>query len=177
MFRDGQSDLPASTIALSTIMANLKTGEILDVDVELNSDRFDFYLTDATAKPNAHDLRLVLNHELGHFLGLSHTLVQGALMRAAYDGINRFPAPDDIAGMCHALSVGPADPMCSAPLVVDGGACVGSDSSCPVSVARASAGGGGGCALELPAESAGGSIFAVSAALSACGLRRLRRRR
>jgi hypothetical protein len=112
MFRDGGSDLPETTIALSTIIANTNTGEILDVDIEINSQDFDFYLDDSQVTPSgrasgrsngAHDLRLVLNHELGHFLGLSHTLEQGALMRAAYDGFDRNPARDDIAGICKAL--------------------------------------------------------------------------
>jgi len=44
MFRDNRSDLSATTIALSTIIANTNTGEILDVDVEINSQDFDFYV-------------------------------------------------------------------------------------------------------------------------------------
>jgi len=149
MFRDTGSDLSTTTIALSTIIAKLSTGEILDVDIEINSRDFDFYVTDGEAQQDAHDLRLVLNHELGHFLGLSHTRVAGALMRAAYDGNDRFPAADDIAGICRAVPVG-ADPSCSVAPLVDGGACVGADSSCPVAVSS-DAEDAAGCSYLPPA--------------------------
>jgi hypothetical protein len=146
MFRDNRSDLSATTIALSTIIANTNTGEILDVDVEINSQDFDFYVDAANARPQAHDLRLVLNHELGHFLGLSHTLAPGALMRAAYDGTDRFPAPDDIAGMCKTLTQARTDPACSAEPST--GECVGSDATCPPSVQPIEE--SGGCSLAAP---------------------------
>ena len=143
MFRDGNSALSETTIALSTIIANTATGEILDVDIEINSQDFDFYLTDADATPQAHDLRLVLNHELGHFLGLSHTLQKGALMRAAYDGFDRFPAPDDVAGMCRALTPSNTDPSCS--VEPSRGQCVGIDASCPTEEQSVDE---GGCAVS-----------------------------
>jgi hypothetical protein len=143
MFRDARSDLSATTIALSTIIANTNTGEILDVDVEINSQDFDFYVDQANARPQAHDLRLVLNHELGHFLGLSHTLAPGALMRAAYDGTDRFPAADDIAGMCKTLKPSRTDPMCS--VEPSSGECVGSDGNCPTNLQPIEE---GGCALS-----------------------------
>jgi hypothetical protein len=144
MFRDGSSDLSETTIALSTIIANTGTGEILDVDIEINSRDFDFYLNDADARPRAHDLRLVLNHELGHFLGLSHTLEKGALMRAAYDGFDRFPAPDDVAGMCRALEQSATDPSCS--VERSSGECVGIDATCPVEVQAID---DGGCSVSV----------------------------
>jgi hypothetical protein len=144
MFRDGRSDLSATTIALSTIIANTSTGEILDVDVEINSQDFDFYLDARDARPQAHDLRLVLNHELGHFLGLSHTLEQGALMRAAYDGLDRVPAADDIAGMCKSLKQRSSDPECSVEPIEGEGACVGIDASCPAPIQQIEQ---GGCAF------------------------------
>jgi Matrixin len=143
MFRDARSDLPPSTIALSTIIANTNTGEILDVDIEINSHDFDFYLNDSDVAPRdrasggsdgAHDLRLVLNHEIGHFLGLSHSLEQGALMRAAYDGFDRNPARDDIAGICKSLKQSRTDPVCS--VEPSPGECVGTDTSCPPGVQR-----------------------------------------
>jgi Matrixin len=145
MFRDGRSDLSATTIALSTIIANTSTGEILDVDVEINSQDFDFYVNEQDARPEAHDLRLVLNHELGHFLGLSHTLAAGALMRAAYDGFDRFPAADDVAGICKTLKPQSSDPVCSAPSIDGAGVCVGADASCPAPLLQIEE---GGCALS-----------------------------
>jgi Matrixin len=176
MFRDGRSDLPETTIALSTIIANTNTGEILDVDIEINSQDFDFYLDDSQVAPSgrasggsngAHDLRLVLNHELGHFLGLSHTLEQGALMRAAYDGFDRNPARDDIAGICKALTQSGTDPSCS--VEPSPGVCVGTDTSCPPSVEPLDQ---GGCSLVLgPAQRRsqnGRSGWGASALGTAC---------
>lgn len=130
LFRDGRSDLAATTVALTTTVANIGTGEILDVDVELNSHAFDFYVDPRHARSGAHDLQLVLNHELGHFLGLSHTLSPGALMRAEYAEADREPAPDDIAGICRSLGATAEDPVCSVGPSL--GSCVGTDGSCPV---------------------------------------------
>jgi len=177
MFRDGRSELPPTTIALSTIIANTNTGEILDVDIEINSHDFDFYLNDADVAPadrasnrsdGAHDLRLVLNHELGHFLGLSHTLEPGALMRAAYDGFDRNPAGDDVAGICRALKQSSADPECAPE--PSPGECVGTDTSCPPSVERLEQ---GGCSLGppwSPARSGNGRSPLQGGALGVAGL-------
>lgn len=160
MFRDGRSDLPETTIALSTIIANTNTGEILDVDIEINSYDFDFYLDDSAlplagrargGSDGAHDLRLVLNHELGHFLGLSHTLEQGALMRAAYDGFDRNPARDDVAGICKSLKQSATDPVCA--VEPSPGECVGTDTSCPPSAERLDQ---GGCSLAAARSVIGG---------------------
>ncbi len=143
MFRDAQSQLSNNTIALSTIIANLVTGEILDVDIEINSQDFDFYVDSARASDDAQDLRLVLNHELGHMLGLSHSRVDGALMRAEYDGVSFLPAADDVGGICAVLPGAGGDPACAVSAITEPGECVGEDSSCPVAID----GGGSGCVL------------------------------
>jgi hypothetical protein len=161
MFRDGASELSSTTIALSTIMARLSTGEILDVDIEINSRDFDFYVSDDQAKRDAHDLRLVLNHELGHFLGLSHTRVPGALMRAAYDGNDRFPAADDIAGICLSVPVG-NDPSCSAPALLNGGACVGADSACAPAAEQEERADAAGCSYLPPRAQRAGIAWTLS---------------
>lgn len=171
MFRDGDSDLSRFTIALSTIIANLNTGEILDVDVEINSQDFDFYVDEADARDEAHDLRLVLNHELGHFLGLSHSRETGALMRAEYEGANLLPAADDIAGMCSIFPVSTSDPACSAASVLD--QCIGADSRCPVTAQPES----GGCALEAGLQrTAPSGTWILGGAFAAVALSRARRR-
>jgi len=172
MFRDGDSDLSRFTIALSTIIANLNTGEILDVDVEINSQDFDFYLDAADARDEAHDLRLVINHELGHFLGLSHSREAGALMRSEYEGANLLPAADDIAGMCSIFPVSTSDPACSADTVLD--QCIGADSRCPVMAQQKSS----GCALELAQgqNTAPSGAWLLGGAFAAVAIRRARRR-
>ena len=174
MFRDGDSDLSANTIALSTIIANLSTGQILDVDIEINSRDFDFSLDPALVSAGAHDLRLVVNHELGHLLGLSHSRDDDALMRAEYEGSNPLPARDDARGICNVFPVSSGDPQCLAAPIEDGGRCIGSDSVCPVSLPTRP-----GCALAGPGGSdaaGGGWGWGLSAAaLGACAVRCLRR--
>lgn len=45
------------------------------------------------------DIGSVDLHELGHVLGLGHTAADGAVMRAAYEGIRRSLGSDDVAGL------------------------------------------------------------------------------
>ena len=61
----------ALIIALTTLTYNSLTGEILDSDIEYNSEKFSF--TDKTSLNNDTDLMNTTVHELGHFLGLGHT--------------------------------------------------------------------------------------------------------
>jgi hypothetical protein len=161
MFRDGFSDLSAATIALSTIIANLNTGEILDVDIEINSQDFDFDVDGGGgALSGAQNLRLVLNHELGHMLGLSHSVVPGSLMQAEYDSDSPLPARDDMAGMCSIFAASGTDPSCSAEPIQGLGQCVGDDGTCSPGVLRRKE--GGGCALG-PALSQGSALLSLHA--------------
>ncbi|MEY4550527.1 MAG: hypothetical protein RL685_6722 [Pseudomonadota bacterium] len=171
LFRDGRSDLADTIIALTTTVANISTGQILDVDVEINSAAFDFYVAQPDPRANAHDLQLVLNHELGHFLGLSHTLEPGALMRAEYDAADRAPGADDIAGICQSLHPSSSDPECS--LGPSPGTCVGTDASCPAPAALRHD--DGGCALG-PGRSRDGRSGAVLLLGVALGLLTRRQR-
>jgi len=147
-FRDAFSDealgLRFGVIALTTITANLRTGEIFDADIELNSRDEDFTLTDSTT-PGARNLHGVIHHELGHLLGLSHSLERGALMHALYEGTTD-PAQDDTAGICQALETSSQDPACVIePLPADS-ACLGHDVSC--TSAETPAPDPGGCACR-----------------------------
>jgi len=132
-FRDDFVDDPlgdglrVGVIALTSIIANLKTGEILDADIELNSRDEYLTLTDSTT-PGARDLHGVINHELGHLLGLSHSREPGALMRKLYEGTVE-PAQDDIAGICQVLDKG-SDPACVSETLPSDSGCLGHDVSC-----------------------------------------------
>lgn len=131
MFRDGASDLEQAQLALSILTANLDTGEIFDVDIEINSRDWDF--AEDRSGPRKADLRQVINHELGHLLGLSHSLERGALMRASYGDISE-PGDDDVAGVCEVFGGAASDPVCEVePLAADAG-CVGSEGRCAVTV-------------------------------------------
>ena len=65
-------------------------------------------------------------------------------MRAAYDGFDRFPSPDDVAGMCRALKPSDSDPVCS--VEPSPGQCVGIDATCPAEVQSIDE---GGCAVSF----------------------------
>jgi hypothetical protein len=172
MFRDDPSLLAANTIALSTIIANLRTGEILDVDIEINSQDFDFYVSPADPRPGAQDLRLVLNHELGHLLGLSHSMDSQALMRAEYGGSNPLPAPDDVSGMCSVFVTSEEDPRCAGGAIEGEGECVGIDGVCPAEVASKR----DGCSFGA-GQMTGSGGFVMGVGLGLCVLLRRGRRR
>lgn len=89
------------TIALTLVSFQRNTGEIYDVDVELNSFQRTFTLE---TTGNGDDLQSVVQHESGHFLGLAHSDNSEATMWSNYNGSvdMRTLEPDDAAGMCAA---------------------------------------------------------------------------
>ena len=68
---------PQNALAITSVFANRKTGEIVDTDVEINA-MFAMW-GDVVANPNllrspnTHDLQNTLTHEFGHVVGLDHT--------------------------------------------------------------------------------------------------------
>lgn len=68
---------PQNALAITSVFANRKTGEIVDTDVEINA-MFAMW-GDVVANPqllrstNTHDLQNTLTHEFGHVIGLDHT--------------------------------------------------------------------------------------------------------
>lgn len=102
MFRD--DDWPYAganaTLALTTITFNFQTGEIFDADIEVNS--FKTRLTTSESVVDF-DLESVLTHEAGHFLGLSHSHIDGATMFIEYERGDlsfRDLSSDDEDGIC-----------------------------------------------------------------------------
>jgi hypothetical protein len=68
-------------------------------------------LTTATPVPDkdSYDLQSILTHEVGHFLGLAHTLKPDATMNRTYrPGTMGFrnPSPDDVLAICAAYPPG-----------------------------------------------------------------------
>ncbi|MEY2931079.1 MAG: hypothetical protein RL033_1828 [Pseudomonadota bacterium] len=157
MFRDNfatvDSGLRFSVIALTTVTANLVSGQIFDADIELNSRDENFSLTATSG--SRRDLRGVINHELGHLLGLSHSNVAGSLMRASYEGTVE-PADDDAEAMCLSFDTSGSDPACQVEQLPASAECLGSNTSCRT-VSRSSAEpDSSGCACRQARASDGG---------------------
>jgi hypothetical protein len=103
---DADAGGTADTIALTTVTYDVDKGDIYDADIEVNTANFHFTTGDTMVDV---DLLGVLTHESGHFLGMAHTLVDGATMYPDYNngdlGLRTLEA-DDMAGICEAYPPG-----------------------------------------------------------------------
>jgi len=172
LFRDDDwpyRNLGGDALALTTVTFSIETGEIYDADVELNSFQTLFTTTDEPGQIYS-DLASVVTHEIGHFLGLSHSAESTAVMRGiGYTSGStelRTLTLDDIAGVCDIYPPGKST----------SGSCTprhGFSAECGVPAN----GKDGGCALG-PAKNQGTPRVAVffALALGILGFRRLRRR-
>jgi hypothetical protein len=104
VFRDTSwpYDDSSNTLALTTVSYDKDTGEIYDVDMEINSA--DYALsTAATVPPGGYDFESIVTHETGHFLGMAHSQDTLATMYAHYtpgsEAMRELTA-DDIDGIC-----------------------------------------------------------------------------
>ncbi len=93
----------AETLALTTVFFNPETGEIYDANIELNSYEANFVLSAGDADSDHDDLNAVLTHEIGHFLGLSHSIVGSATMFQSYMPGMTTLDDDDVEAICASL--------------------------------------------------------------------------
>ncbi len=95
------SNSSIDTLALTTVYFDPETGQIYDANVEINSNQESFAV--GTPVGDQFALSAVLTHELGHFLGLSHTSARDATMFSNYQsGMDTLEA-DDEAAICASL--------------------------------------------------------------------------
>jgi hypothetical protein len=164
-------DHDANALALTLLWHDKNTGQILDVDMELNTGAGTF--NDCVSFPctiNMIDLQNTVTHEGGHLLGLGHSTVPGSTMEAStqsnMETTKRSLEDDDRAGYCA--------------LMLPEFKCSGTNCSCPPppivsskTVTRTCACGvlGARAALARP------WAWASAAALTIVALRNRRRRR
>jgi hypothetical protein len=140
----------SETLALTTVTYHLDTGELWDVDIEVNTDCGHKITTSQPVPADGWDLQSIFQHETGHFLGLAHSPDSKATMYWTYSqgsDTKRNLDADDMAGICAIyqpnntrsvdpsvvagglLAAGPCDPTprtrfwaaCSAPPTPTGG--------------------------------------------------------
>lgn len=109
MFRDDDWPYKNSidTLALTTLIFNAESGEIYDADIEINTHMASMSIGEVG--PLDIDFASVITHEVGHFLGLSHSESLGSTMRPSYAPGETEMASierDDVKGICAAW---PAD--------------------------------------------------------------------
>ncbi len=154
------------TLALTTVTFSKKTGEIYDVDMEINA--MQPLSTSDAVDPEAYDLQSIITHEAGHFLGLGHSTFPEATMWTTYAPGNdsfRDLADDDIAGICSTY------PPTDEPQVCDYVPRQGFSPDCGIYPA-----GAGTCALApMGGRTRGGSSAAVVLGLAALATKRRRR--
>lgn len=91
-------------VGLVTVSFNANTGEILDADIEIDASRVS-YAPDGQVEEGKYDLRRVMAHAAGHFLGLAHSqgdspsLMAPSMTPGPHD---IHPSADDAAGICSA---------------------------------------------------------------------------
>ena len=96
-----------SAYAVTTVWHNTRTGEIYDVDMEINEDgRVYADCPSPTGCADGRvDLQNVLTHEAGHYFGLAHSATASATMFASAppgEVGKRILEADDVEGFCNA---------------------------------------------------------------------------
>ena len=160
------------TLAKTAVTYADRTGEIFDADIEINAAFNDLSVTDT----NVHyDLRTIVTHEAGHFIGLAHSPDPVATMYATYAPgtfAGRALGDDDVAAICAVYPPGRQGACDPTPKGGLGATCADpAKSGCVLAPARGEA---RGDSADPPFEALGGCGAFAALALAS---RRLRRRR
>ena len=96
-----------------------RSGSIVDADIEINATAplhvpADDEQLELGVIANQRDLLSIMVHEAGHFLGIDHSLEEGAVMRAALEvgEVRTALSPDDVAAICAAYPPAPEPESC-----------------------------------------------------------------
>ncbi|MBC8131659.1 MAG: hypothetical protein H7X95_01655, partial [Deltaproteobacteria bacterium] len=172
VFRDSNwcadSDPDCSDTALMITSVFARTwGEIVDADIEINSQHFNWGdLESTTAGGARHDLQNALTHEIGHLIGFDHTCWNGQTLPRPLDQFGvAVPRCDaaELSDEAHASTMfSSADPGDMTKRSLEGddlqGVCDTYPRNAPNHLACAMPGeGGGGCAVGPGASAAPGS--------------------
>ena len=101
-YRDRKWPYKSGVVAFTAITVDGKTGKVVDSDIELNGEDFEF-TTDPGKEKWKMDVQSVVTHELGHLLGLDHVDDASATMFTEVkpgDTKVRSLELDDIEGLC-----------------------------------------------------------------------------
>ncbi|MGM0557496.1 MAG: matrixin family metalloprotease [Myxococcota bacterium] len=107
----------ARSYALTSVSYLPDTGQILDADIEINSDTYDLNILGEPRDMQA-DLVNTLTHEVGHFLGLAHSFESEATMYSQAplgETDKRSLEQDDIDGICDAYGFEGEPAICEDP--------------------------------------------------------------
>jgi len=178
MFHDSGWLDGVSHIGVTTPTAGKESGLIVDADIEINSQDYSFKSDPSGTMSTS--LRYVLTHEVGHFLGLAHSSVDGALMSTGYQSLpfsSNLLSADDVAAICAVYPPGPKL-KCAAPAAPAYDQCqlpVGDHRPCQLASVTQDA--GCGCRLSAPARHSQWTIAALGALFIALRLGRAHARR